>query len=75
MMGHPELAHFLVVFHESSRPKTRPSFTPQMVVVNSKGNGTPKISGKSRLVKYYSIWPDTWRIIPVGVSGDPITHL
>ena len=23
-----------------------------------KGNGTPKISGKSRLVKYYSIWPD-----------------
>ena len=30
---------------------------PQMVV-NSKGNGTPKISGKSRLVKYFSIWPN-----------------
>ena len=32
--------------------------SPQMVVVKSKGNGTPAISGKSRLVKYYSIWPD-----------------
>ena len=29
-------------------------FTPQMVV-NSKGNGTPAISGKSRLVKYYNL--------------------
>ena len=24
--------------------------------------GNPLISGKSRLVKYYSIWPDTWMI-------------
>ena len=22
---------------------------------------SPAISGKSRLVKYYSIWPDTWK--------------
>ena len=29
-----------------------------MVVKKSKGNGTPAISGKPRLVKYYSIWPD-----------------
>ena len=25
-----------------------------------KGNGTPAISGKSRLVKYYFIWRDGW---------------
>ena len=31
--------------------------TPQKVA-NSKGNGTPAISGKSRLVKYYCIWLD-----------------
>ena len=24
------------------------------------GRETPKVSGKSRLVKYYSIWPDIW---------------
>ena len=29
-----------------------------MVGEFSKGNGTLKISGKSRLVKYYFIWPD-----------------
>ena len=29
--------------------------TPQMVVVNCKGNGTPAISGKFRLVKYLVI--------------------
>ena len=27
-----------------------------------KGNGTPAISGKSRLVKYYFIWPDSMHI-------------
>ena len=28
------------------------------MVAFRKGNGTPASSGKSRLVKYYSIWPD-----------------
>ena len=32
----------------------------------SKGNGTPAISGKSRLVKYYSIWPDPCKGFPRG---------
>ena len=43
----------------SGQISLRPHTTdfPQMVV-NSKGNGTPKLSGKSRLVKYYSIGPD-----------------
>ena len=36
---------------------TRPIGPPKGSVLVS-GNGTPKISGKSRLVKYYSIWPD-----------------
>ena len=34
------------------------SFGPPISVANvGRGNGTPAISGKSRLVKYYSIWP------------------
>ena len=44
----------------SSRPKTRPGFPPQKVAV-WKRNGTLKISEKSRLVKYYSIWPHGWK--------------
>ena len=39
-----------------SRPHTT-DFTPQMVVI-VREMGPRKISGKSRLVKYYSIWPD-----------------
>ena len=42
---------------------TSQEFSPQMVV---KSKGNPLISGKSRLVKYYSIWPDGW----VDFSGD-----
>ena len=38
----------------SSRPHTFPS--PQKV---AKVREIPKISGKSRLEKYYSIWPET----------------
>ena len=50
----------------SSRvPKTRP-ISPKSFFAFSKGNGTPAISGKSRLVKYYSIWPD----LLVGLSHD-----
>ena len=30
---------------------------PRGKVANRKGNGTPAISGNSKLVKYYSIWP------------------
>ena len=41
-----------------------------------KGNGTPAIWGKSRLMKYYSIWPEKWleitiSIHSVGFSGTP----
>ena len=46
-----------VVLHSGqirSRPKSTTDWTPQMVV-NCKGNGTPAISGKSRLVKYYNL--------------------
>ena len=35
----------------------------------SKENGTPKISGKSRLVKYYSICPDSCLILFIGKTG------
>ena len=41
-----------------SRPHT--TDFPQKVAFVWKGNGTPKISGKSRLVKYYFIWPDMY---------------
>ena len=43
-----------------SRPHTGP-WAPKKVAV-WKGNGTPAISGKSRLVKYYSIWPDGYKL-------------
>ena len=52
----------------SSRPHT--TDFPQMVV-NSKGNGTPAISGKSTLVKYYSIWPDEFLRGLVVAMGTP----
>ena len=41
-----------------NRDRKHEVFGPQMVV-KSKGK-SPKISGKSRLVKYCSIWPDLW---------------
>ena len=44
------------------------------MVVKSKGNGTPKISGKSRLVKYYSIWPE-YHPKKTVVSRGPATRL
>ena len=40
--------------HATGESMRRPIF-PQMVV---KSKGNPLISGKPRLVKYYSIWPD-----------------
>ena len=43
----------LVKFHRDLTGRKNP---------HSKGNGTPAISGKSRLVKYYSIWPDAWHV-------------
>ena len=45
--------------HPSGQIRSRPHTTdlPPKVVC-WKGNGTRAISGKSRLVKYYSIWPD-----------------
>ena len=59
-LWHGALVWNLGVFLESScecqinsRPKTRVT-SPQMVV-NSKGNETPAISGKSRMVKYYNL--------------------
>ena len=44
------------VSHVGSR-KFPPKFSWRFRLVR-KGNGTPAISGKSRLGKYYSIWPD-----------------
>ena len=46
--GNPEFG-----YSDLTRPKNTPNGG------DSKGNGTPKISGKSRLVKYYSIWPES----------------
>ena len=48
----PWKSMFLVKFLSTSQ-KTSPQN-----VANWKGNGTPAISEKSRLVKYCSIWPD-----------------
>ena len=53
----------------TSRDRTRPQ-----MVVNS--NGNPLILGKSRLVKYYSIWPDEWiRFMMICIIGGRYTHL
>ena len=44
-----------LVLVKLARDLTRPE-TPKWWF--STGNATPKISGKPRFVKYYSIWPD-----------------
>ena len=48
--------HFF--WHQTGQISSRHDRFPPISVAFWKGNGTPKISGKSRLVKYYSIWPD-----------------
>ena len=48
---------------KSSWPHGFDPFTPQNVAF-WKGNGTPTISGKSRLVKYYTLARILYRIIP-----------
>ena len=44
----------------SSRPKTRVPGPPFQVAVAFRKGKSPAISGKTRLVKYYFIWPDKW---------------
>ena len=48
--------------NNKERPISHDRFPPPNgggLVREIHGNGTPAISGKSRLVKYYSIWPDS----------------